>query len=69
MAFVGEETATTGMWAHRAALIRWGLMPCATTACVRRSVLQLCLAFEDGFLCVYFNFWIVKGGTMKVGFS
>lgn len=48
VAFVGEETATTGMWAHRAALIRWGLMPCATTAYVRRSVLQLCLAFEDG---------------------
>lgn len=35
LALAREEPATTGIWAHRAALIRRGLVPCATTACER----------------------------------
>lgn len=77
VAFVREEPATTGIWAHRAALIRWGLVPCATTACVRGSVcVYVCCSFVRIWTCEEafcgFNFlhifwiyctWVLKGSV------
>ena len=40
----GEEPATTGIWAHRAALIRRGLVPCATSACERSVCVCVCVS-------------------------
>lgn len=45
MALVGEEPATTGIWAHRAALIRRGLVPCAATACERSVSVCVSVSF------------------------
>lgn len=65
VALVGEEPATTGIWAHRAALIRRGLVPCATAACersvcvyvcVRATVLSILVHVKKCFVCIQLYF-------------